>query len=183
MKHTGSLTVGSILGLLWALPLLAQNGEEGAAEQRSEASRQSVWAESQKALLAGIELSAEQRGEIEALDAEFGGEIDAQQQHRSQLRKDLNAAEQAGKVSEAKRIRGKLRELRRTPGRGAHVNAIREVLNDEQRVSFDENRKAFRERARQQRNRARRERPPRPTPSEGATKGKTAAEGADEAPP
>ena len=166
MTQTTSLTMATTLRLLCALPLLAQTGEEKTPTERPEASRQAVWTESQQALLDGIELNAEQRSEIEAIDTKYADQIEGQQQRRASLRRDLDSAQQAGKISEAKRIRGQLREMRRAPGRAAHVNAIRQVLNADQRVSFDANRKAFRERARQQRQRARQERPPRPAPSE-----------------
>jgi len=176
MTQTTSLTMATTLSLFCALPLLAQTGEEKPPKERPEASRQAVWAESQQALLEGIELNAEQRSEIEAIDTKYADQIDGQQQRRAQLREDLDSAQEAGKVSEAKRIRGQLREMRRAPGRAAHVNAIRQVLNAGQRVSFDANRKAFRERARQQRQRARQERPPRPAPS--AIEGSAEGEGA-----
>jgi len=168
MRRTQSLAVASILSLLWAFPLAAQNDEAEASDAPPKTSRKEIWAKSQQSLLEGIELSTDQLEEIEALDAMFGGEIDERQERRNQLRKDLKVAQQAGKISDAKRIRGELRELRGGRRRAAQLGAIRELLNPEQRVTFDENRKAFRERARKQRERAKRQRPTRPVSEEAA---------------
>ena len=177
MTATPLVTVATILGLFWALPLLAQSGEAQPGDEKAENSRQAIWAKSQTALLEGIVLSANQRSQIEALDVEFADQMDERQQNRSQLRSELNTAQQAGKVSVAKRIRSQLRELRRTPARATHLQAIRAVLNAQQRVTFDENRKTFRERAQQQRDRARQERPPRPVPADGESEAGAAAGG------
>ncbi|NRA07387.1 MAG: hypothetical protein HRU02_04455 [Myxococcales bacterium] len=165
MTKTNSLAVGTVLALSVALPGLAETGAEEAAAERPAASRQEVWADSQTALMAGIELTADQQSEIEALDAKFEAEIDERHKKRSQLRRDLSSAQDAGKISEAKRIRSQLREMRREPGRRAQLTAIREVLDEKQRVSFDENRKAFRDKAQQERTRVKRERPDRPAPA------------------
>lgn len=175
MKKTRSLALATLLGLLWALPLVAQNAEEETGEEQPDSSRQSVWEESQRTLLQGVELSAEQQAEIDALDAEYAEKFDEQRRRRSQLQRDLAAAQEAGRVSESKRLRGQLRKMRRAPGRAAHVGAIRKLLNPQQRATFDENRKAFRELARQRRARAERERPPRPAPAADAADGEAPA--------
>ena len=130
-----------------------------------------------------IALSESQQDRIEALDAEYAAQIDERQQRRSELREELNAAQQAGQVSEAKRIRRQLREFRRSPTRPAHLRAIREVLTAPQQVTFDQNRKAFRERAQEQRERARLQRPPRPVPMEEPAEEGASEEGAGEASP
>ncbi|MFP8875985.1 MAG: hypothetical protein VCB99_03560 [Myxococcota bacterium] len=175
MTKTNPLVVGAILALSVALPGLAETGTEEATAERPTDSRQEMWTESQQALMAGIELTADQRSEIEALDAKFTAEIDGKHKKRSQLRRDLASAQEAGKISEARRIRGQLREMRRKPGRRAQLTATREVLDEKQRVIFDENRKAFRDKAQQERARAKQERPPRPAPAKAESPGEEEA--------
>jgi len=165
MTKTNALAVGTILALSLALPGLAETAAEEPAAESPAATRQKAWAESQKALMAGIELTADQQSEIEALDEKFSVEIDERHTKRSQLRRDLSSAQEAGKISEARRIRGQLRDMRREPGRLAQLTAIREVLDEKQRAVFDENRNAFRDKAQQERARAKRERPERPAPA------------------
>jgi len=183
MKAITHATFAGLLALFWALPLFAESGEADTEESRDNKSRQAIWAESQKTLLQGIALSESQQDRIEALDAEYAAQIDERQQRRSELREELNAAQQAGQVSEAKRIRRQLREFRRSPTRPAHLRAIREVLTAPQQVTFDQNRKAFRERAQEQRERARLQRPPRPVPMEEPAEEGASEEGAGEASP
>lgn len=165
MTKTKALTIATTLTLSLAIPGVAETAAKDPAADGPAATRQKAWAESQKALMAGIELTADQQAEIEALDEKFSVEIDARHKKRSQLRRDLNTAQEAGKISEAKRIRSQLREMRRGPGRQTQLTAIREVLDEKQRVVFDENRKAFRDKAQRERGRAKNERPARPAPA------------------
>ena len=179
MTKTKAPTITTILALCLAMPAVAETTAEKPAAEDPAATRQKAWAESQKELMAGIELTADQQAEIEALDTKFSVEIDSRHKKRSQLRRDLSAAQQAGKISEAKKIRGQLRDMRREPGRVAQLTAIRKVLDEKQRAIFDENRNAFRDNAQRERTRAKKERPARPAPAkaESAAEGEPAAEG------
>jgi len=183
MTKTNTLTIATALVLSLAMPGLAETAAEEPAAENPAATRQKAWAESQQALMAGIELTADQQVEIEALDEKFSVEIASRHEKRSQLRRDLRSAQQAGKISEARSIRGQLRDMRREPGRVAQLTAIRKVLDEKQRVIFDENRKAFRDEAQRERARANKERPARPTPakSESPAEAEAAVEG-DSAP-
>lgn len=92
-------------------------------------------------LLAGIDLSDEQKASIDAIDAEQAENMQNRKEQAAALRQKHRAAKQAGNDEEAEAIRAEFQKL--AAGATHRIDRIREVLTDDQKAKLDANLEAM----------------------------------------
>ena len=126
---------GLLFASLLCFPLTF--GAENAAPRSTpdlEARAQAFWQQAQEELFAGLELSADQRAGVDAII----GEAARDRQRAIELRKRLGEAGEADSKA-APGVRAELEELKRRLQPEWRINAMRELLSEEQRIVFDRN--------------------------------------------
>jgi len=130
----------AVLLWLWAcgIPFAAAAEEASAQAEPPEIDRaaQDWWRETREELFDGIELSAEQQAGVDAVVAEA-----ARDRARARELKQIADAPDGAASDQQKRARVELRALRGKLDSDRRIDAMRELLGEDQRVVFDRNRR------------------------------------------